>query len=131
MNGYFQAIAACMLSVILILSVRNQGKEQSLMLSLFICCSVACIAIGYLRPVVDFVQKLQNIGGLDQEMLSVLLKVVGTALIGEIASLVCSDAGNAAMGKTLQFLTLAVILWLSLPMLTALLELMERILENL
>lgn len=131
MNGYFQAIAACMLSVILILSVRNQGKEQSLMLSLFICCSVACIAIGYLRPVVDFVQKLQNIGGLDQEMLSVLLKVVGTALIGEIASLVCSDAGNAAMGKALQFLTLAVILWLSLPMLTALLELMERILENL
>ena len=131
MNGYFQAIAACLLSVILILSVRNHGKEQSLMLSLFICCSIACIAIGYLRPVVDFIQKLQNIAGLDHEMLSVLLKVVGTALIGEIASLVCSDAGNAAMGKALQFLTLAVILWLSLPMLTALLELVERILETL
>ena len=64
-------------------------------------------------------------------MLTILLKVVGTALIAEIVTLVCMDGGNASMGKALQFLAAAVILWLSLPMLTALLELIEEILGNL
>ena len=77
---------------------------------------------------IAFVQQLQSVGNLDSEMLSVLLKVVGTALIGEIAALVCTDAGNTAMGKALQILTVATILWLSLPMFTALLELVETIL---
>lgn len=130
MAAYFQAAAAVLLSVILILSIRGQGKDMGLLISLFVCCSVGCLAIGYLQPVIRFLQQLQSIASLDEEMLSILLKVVGAALIGEIATLVCNDAGNAAMGKALQLLTVAVILWLSLPMLSALLELMEKILGN-
>ena len=130
MTSFFQAAAAVLLSVILILSIRGQGKDMGLLISLFVCSSVGCIAIGYLQPVIRFLQQLQSLASLDEEMLSILLKVVGTALIGEIAAVVCSDAGNAAMGKTLQILTVAVILWLSLPMLSALLELLEKILGN-
>lgn len=128
MLSFFQAVAAVLLAVILILSIRGQGKDMGLLLSLFVCCSVGCIAMAYLKPVIAFVQQLRSVGNLDSEMLSVLLKVVGTALIGEIAALVCTDAGNTAMGKALQILTVATILWLSLPMFTALLELVETIL---
>ena len=52
-------------------------------------------------------------------------------MIGDVAGLICADAGNAAMGKGLQFMAVAVILWLSLPMMNALLELIEGILGNL
>ena len=86
--------------------------------------------MAYLKPVIAFIQQLRSVGNLDSEMLAVLLKVVGTAMIGEIAALVCVDAGNAAMGKALQILTVATILWLSLPMFTALLDLVETILGN-
>ena len=130
MTSFFQAAAAVLLSVILILAIRGQGKDLGLLLSLFICCSVGCIAMAYLKPVIAFVQQLRSVGNLDSEMLAVLLKVVGTAMIGEIAALVCVDAGNTAMGKALQILTVATILWLSLPMFTALLDLVETILGN-
>ena len=130
MTSFFQAAAAVLLSVILILAIRGQGKDLGLLLSLFICCCVGCIAMAYLKPVIAFIQQLRSVGNLDSEMLAVLLKVVGTAMIGEIAALVCVDAGNAAMGKALQILTVAAILWLSLPMFTALLDLVETILGN-
>lgn len=130
MTAFFQAAAAVLLAVILILSIRGQGKDMGLLLSIFVCCGLGCLAVAYLKPVVDFLRQLQSMGSLDNEMLTILLKVVGTALVGEIAALVCTDAGNAAMGKALQFLTVAVILWLSLPMLTALLELIKTILGN-
>jgi stage III sporulation protein AD len=89
---------------------------------------VGVLALTYLQPVVDFIRQLQATAQLDDGMLEILLKAVGIGLIGEIASLICADTGNAALGKSLQLLSAAVILWLSLPLLTQLLELLQQIL---
>ena len=56
---------------------------------------------------------------------------VGIYIISEIAALICTDAGNAALGKTLQFLSTALILYMSLPMFSQLLSLIESILGEL
>lgn len=117
-----------LLAVILCLALGKQGKEMGLLLTLAVSSIVGTLAIGYMRPVIEFVQQLRAIGQLDIGMLEILLKVVGIGIIGEIVSMVCSDAGNAALGKSLQLLSTAVILWLSLPLLTQLLELMQQIL---
>lgn len=130
MNAFLQGAAAVLLTVILGLALGKQGKEAALLLTLAVCCMVCCLAVSYLRPVVDFIHQLQAVGQLNDEMLEILLKVVGIGLIGEIASLICSDAGNAALGKALQLLSAAVILWLSLPLLTQLLELVQNILRK-
>ena len=64
----------------------------------------------------------------DHELLEVLLKVVGISLVAELASMICTDAGNAALGKVLQMLSTAVILCMSIPLLDKLLELISSIL---
>ena len=128
MQTFLQAAAAVLLAVILILSMKGQSKDVGLLLSVFVCCSLGALAMAYLSPVLQFVEQLQSLGALDDEMLSILLKVVGISFVAEVAGLICTDAGNAALGKGLQFLAVAVILWLSLPMLTAVLELVEGIL---
>lgn len=64
-------------------------------------------------------------------MLGILLKAVGIGLVSEIAGLVCTDAGNGSLGKALQMLGSAVILYLSLPIFTAILELIREILREL
>lgn len=130
MTSFLQAAGAVLLAVILIMSLRSQGKDIGLLLSVFVCCTLVCLAATYLKPVIDFMQRLQALVSTDHAMLSTLVKVVGIAFISEIAALVCADAGNAAMGKTLQFLAVAVILYVSLPVLSALLELLESILEK-
>ncbi len=130
MEKFFACVAAVLLAVILILVLQKQSKEISLVLSILACCLVGAVGLSFLQPVVDFFQKLQSVGQLDSTMLQTLLKVVGIALTSEIAGLICADSGNGALGKVLQFLASAVILWLSLPMLTALLDLVESILGN-
>lgn len=128
MASYWQGAAAVLLAVILMLALGKQGKEIGLLLTLAVCCMVGALAVSYLQPVVEFIQRLQSIGQLDSGMLEILLKVVGIGIVGEIASLICGDSGNAALGKALQMLSAAVILWLSLPLLTQLLELVQQIL---
>lgn len=128
MVSFWQGAALVLLAVILALALDKQEKEMGLLLTLAVCCMISGLALSYLRPVVSFINQLQTIGQLNGEMLQILLKVVGIGLIGEIAGLICADAGKAAMGKALQLLSAAVILWLSLPLLSELLELVQRIL---
>lgn len=119
-----------LLAVILVMSIRGQGSDMGLLLSIFVCCVLGCTAVGYLKPLFSFITKLQSLDYVDSQMLSVLLKMVGISIVAEISSLICTDAGNNAMGKGLQLLAVAVILWLSLPLLEALVDLVEQILGN-
>lgn len=131
MERFFAAAAGVLLTVILILSLRKHNGEMAVLLSLCGCCLVAMAAVGFLAPVLQFVRKLQQSTAINSEMLQILLKITGVAFTAEIAGTVCADSGNAALAKTLQMLATAVILYLSLPMMDALLELVEGILTTL
>ena len=131
MTTFLQAASVVLLTAVLIMSLRSQGRDIGLLLSIFVCCGLGCLAASYLVPVIQFVERLQVLGSVNDEMLMILLKVVGIAFVSELASLVCTDSGNSTLGKALQFLAVAMILWLSLPMFHTLLDLIESILENL
>ena len=118
------------MAVVLILMLSSR-KEMGTLLSLAVCCMVAVIALSYLSPVIDFLGTLEQLGGLDGDLVETLLKAVGIGMLSELAGLVCNDAGNASLGKAVQLLGTAVILWLSLPLLTALTELLQSILGEL
>ncbi len=113
------------------LCLGSRGKEMGALLAIFVCCTVALAALRYLEPVMDFLGKLESLGGLNSTMMGILLKVVGIGMISEISALICSDSGSSSLGKTLQLLGSAVILWLSLPLFTMLMELLETILGEL
>lgn len=119
-----------LLATVFVLILKNSSKGIGELLSLLVCCMVMMAAVNYLSPVIDFIESVQALSGLDTDMLKILLKVVGISVTAEIAGLLCADAGNSAMGKTLQILATAVILCLSLPMFNALLQLIEGILKR-
>lgn len=128
MDKFYAATALVLLTVVLVLAIRKQNGEIALLLGLCGCCAALAVAVGFLNPILNFLRRLQQVASLDGDMVQILLKVTGVAFTAEIASTVCSDAGNAALGKSLQMLSSVVILYLSLPMMEALLELVERIL---
>lgn len=131
MELYLKAIAGALITVLLALVVSKQNKEGALLLVVFACCMIAAAIVSYLDPVMDFINHLQDVANLDTNILEMLLKSVGIAVVSEVAVQICEDMGNGAMGKTIQFLSTAVILWLSLPLLQKLISLIEGILVSL
>lgn len=130
METVIKVICGALIAVILGLALRQQGKDMALLLSIAVCCMVAAVGISYLTPVVDFIQELSSNSGTDPQFLRILLKSVGIGIVAELSGLICTDAGNAALAKTIQILATAVILWLSLPLMQALLELVRKIMEE-
>lgn len=131
MEHFYTLVAGALLTAVLVLTVRRHNGEVAMLLCLCGCILLLVGMAQFLRPVLQFVARIQSIAGLGQEITQILWKITGVSVLSQIATLICNDAGNAALGKCLQILTTVVILWLALPLLEALLSLAERILVNL
>ena len=131
MTLYLQVCGAVLLAVILILTLKNTGKDIAAILAIAVCCMASLVTMHYLQPVISFLQTLRNLGNLDGSMVRILLKATGIGIIAEITNLICKDSGNESMGKSMQLLGTAVIFYLSLPLFTAFIDLLQKILGEL
>ena len=131
MDHFLQVLAAVLLAVILVLCLKQSQTGIGQLLSLLVCGMVIISAAAYIKPVIEFVNSVQRMSMVDSGMLNILFKVVGVSVTAEIAELICSDSGNSAMGKTVQFMASAVVVWLSIPLMSSLLELIEGVLSDL
>lgn len=128
MELFWKCVAGVLIAAILGPVLGQQEKGISVMLSVAVCAMGAVILLSYLEPVLDLLRQLESLGELGGEMLTILLKAMGVALVAELAGLICTDAGSGALGKTIQMLASAVILWLSIPVFQAFLALIRQIL---
>lgn len=128
MNIFLKCAAGTLIALILYLILFKHGRDISTLLTVTVCCMLAAATLEYLVPVVDFFERLQSISNLDSDMLQIVLRAVGIGLLSEVTALICTDAGNATLGKSLQLLASCVVLYLAIPLFTELLELIEEIL---
>ena len=131
MGIYLKACGAVLMTVILVLIVGKSNRDFGMVLTVLVCSMVVMAALEYIRPVMDFLERVEQIAGLDHNLIQILLKATGISLISDICSLVCTDSGSASLGKILNIISCTVILWLSLPLYAMFMELLERILGSL
>lgn len=128
MEIFIKAAAGILIAVVMSLILSKFGKDYALILVICVCCMVAASALGFLQDIMGFIKKLQSIGDLSGELVEILFKTVGIGLLSEITSMICADAGNAALGKAIQMLSAAISLWLCIPLFSQLLSLVEGVL---
>lgn len=128
MTIYWKAITFALTAVLFSISLSHSDHSYTTLLTLAATAILLTAALTLMNPVLDFLKKLVDIGDLNIGFLTVLLKCLGISLTGEMASQVCQDSGNASIGKTVQLVTMSAILYLSLPLFSELLELLQRIL---
>lgn len=128
MGEYLRFVALILVGLILSLVVSS--REHSALLSLAVCVLVCTAAAAFLEPVTALIRQLQKLGELESEAVSILLKTALIGVLSELVGLLCADAGQGAMGKALQLLSNAAILWLSLPLFQQILTMLEGVLAQ-
>lgn len=129
MDTFFRLVGGVLIAVVLGVTLSRQSQDITLVLSVGVCCMVVMAAAVFLTPVMDLIRRLQQLAQLEEGALNTVLKAVGIGLVGEIAALVCGDAGNAALSKAVQIATASAVLWLSVPLIEELLVLIREVLE--
>ena len=131
MDDFWKTTALVLLTVILSLSLDKTERDISAVMGIVALCIAACAAVTILNPVLNYLVELQRLFHLPDDLISILLKAVGIALVAELSGSICADAGNASLGKMLQILGGAAVLTLSVPMFRTLMTIIKEMIGGL
>ena len=131
MDVMLKAAGAVLVTSVMGLALVKDGQNFRNLLTLGCCALVLLLGVSFLQPVISFLRELEDMGNLDRELVSVLMKVTGICLVSQFAGLVCTEAGDGSLAKVLEMLAAILILWLSIPVFRGLLTLIDGILGGL
>ncbi len=122
------SIAACAVcAVVFGALVKRSNKEYAVLAGTAACVAILLAAMGELAPLVSQVKGLTESSGLPGEVLPSVLKAVGIAIVAQLASNVCRDAGESALAGTVDLAGKVAILTVSLPLFKTILAYLEEI----
>lgn len=131
MDDFWKTTALVLLTAILSLSLDKTERDISAVMGIVALCVAACAAVTILNPVLNYLVELQRLFHLPDDLISILMKAVGIALVAELSASICADAGNASLGKMLQILGGAAVLTLSVPMFRTLMTIIKEMIGGL
>lgn len=125
MQSLLQVAVVGLLAVIFASLLRKSSKELAIVLTLAACAVIGIILLQLAEPLLSFLKKLRHISGLDEALMQPLLKTIGIGLLTQISANVCTDAGEGAIAKLIEVCGGIIALYVSIPLLEAVLEMME------
>ena len=90
---------------------------------------IILLVLDKLTTVISYFFKLFEKTKIDPSTFFVVLKIIGIAFLTEFAAGICVDSGNASIGDKVIFAGKIIILFLSLPIFTNLIEIIIEMLQ--
>ena len=130
MDTALRLTALSLTAAVLALVVKKQSPELALALNLCACALGAALLFQGFRPVLELARSLAKRAELDGTLTAPVWKCLGMGLLTEVASAVCADAGQSALAKLVELGGGILCVVVSLPLLQAVLALIEALIER-
>lgn len=128
MTDVIKIIGIGLLALIIIVILKQYKPEFAIYVSMIAGVLILVLAIQKLTGIINLLQSLANKTYINKSFLSILLKITGIAFITEFAVSICSDAGEKAIASKIEIGSKVIIIEMSIPIITSLLELVIEIL---
>lgn len=115
-------------ATIIIIILKQYKPEFTIYASLIAGAIILYMVMDKLNGVVSILQSLVNKTGAGSTFLGILLKITGIAILTEFAVSICKDSGETAIASKIDLGGKIIIISISIPIITALLELIINIL---
>nr|WP_256442234.1 SpoIIIAC/SpoIIIAD family protein [Eubacterium sp. MSJ-13] len=120
------AIIAVM-AVFLALPLKNSKPEFSTMIIISGCLLILGCAVSKLGSIIEVVVSVKKYMGDEVVYLGILMKIIAITYIAEFGASICRDSGYSAIGNQVEFFGKLMILAVSMPIITTLLETISSI----
>lgn len=128
MTDVIRIIGIGLLALIIIVILKQYKPEFAIYVSMIAGVLILVLSIQKLTGIINLLQSLANKTYINKRFLSILLKITGIAFITEFAVSICSDAGEKAIASKIEIGSKVIIIAMSIPIITSLLELVIEIL---
>lgn len=116
-------------AVILAVQLKGVKGEYGIYLAAAAGLVIFFYGISKLETIIEAIKQVQAYLKINQVYINTLMKMIGITYIAEFSSGICKDAGYGSLGNQIEIFGKLSILAVSMPILLALMEMVQEILS--
>ena len=123
-----KVIGIGLIALIIIVIIKQYKPEFALYVSLIAGILIIAMVLGKISGIIEILKNLANKTSINNQFLLLLIKISGIAILTEYAVSICKDTGEGAIATKIDFGGKVIIMTMSIPIITSLLETVLKIL---
>ena len=128
MDTVLRCVGIAIIGAILALVTKKHSGEFAVLVSIAVVLLLISLLLGFLKPVLSFVESLKKTAGLGDSAVSPVIKTLAIGFLTEIGKNICEEAGEKTVGQVLALSGSIAALYVLLPLLQGVLDLLETLL---
>lgn len=116
-----------LISLVIILILRQYKPEYAIYVSLIAGILILTLSLGQLSGIINLLKDISSRASINTKFLSLLLKITGISFLTEFAVSISKDSGETAIANKIDLGGKVLIIVISIPIITALLEIVIKI----
>ena len=117
-----------LISLIIIIILKQYRPEYTIFISILTGVLILFLVMDRLTGIVNLIESIQDKFSINTQFIALLIKITGIAFLSEFAVSVCKDSGEAAIASKIEIGSKIIIISMSVPIISSLLEIILKIL---
>ena len=128
MEEIIKIIGIGIVGLVIVIILKQYKPEYAIYVSIIAGILILYLSLEKLSGIINLLQSISDKTYINKQFLGILLKITGIAIITEFAVSICSDAGEKAIASKIEIGSKVIIIAMSIPIISSLLELIIEIL---
>ncbi|MCI8842994.1 MAG: hypothetical protein HFF08_02635 [Oscillospiraceae bacterium] len=128
MDEFIQIVVLALTAMVAVSALKKRAGEFSLLVTAVCIGALGVFAVTRLGPVLDLLRRLEKLTGVNRAIMAPALKAALVGILTNVAAGVCGDCGEGGVAKMVELCGTVMALYLSAPLVTAVLELLDGLL---
>lgn len=117
-----------LLALVMIVIMKQYKPEFTVYISILAGILILCLILPKIEGIIQLLQNLSQKASINNQFLVLLLKMTAITFLTEFAVTVCKDAGESAIASKVELGGKVIIMAMSIPIISSLLEMILKIL---
>ena len=121
-------IGIAFIALIIIIMLKQYRPEYAVFISILTGVLILFLVMDKLTGIINLIQSIQDKYSINTQFIAILIKITGIAFLSEFAVSICKDSGEAAIASKIEIGSKIIIISMSIPIISNLLEIILKIL---
>ena len=117
-----------LIALIIIILLKQYKPEFAIYISLLTGALILLLLMDQLTGIINLIQSIAGKANINSQFLALLIKITGIAFLSEFAVSICRDSGEGATASKIELGSKIVIISMSIPIISSLLEIILQVL---
>ena len=117
-----------LIGVIAIIILKQYRPEYTIYISIIAGILIIFLVMDKLSGIINLLTTIAEKASINSSYIKILIKITGIAILSEFAVSICRDSGENAVASKIEFGSKIIIISISVPIITNLLDLIIKIL---